>query len=256
MEFSLLSVRFRNTKDEVLLQRTNNINYCKGLEYLIDSINQSSNIDVEHDVQEVTENYNESNEYEIYTKIETHMSISASLYILNRQGTNILKDFYNKKLSSKDNKDITCPLDKIYLELVHCVNTNRIISDLYTNLISHLDNVLFDECGDLDTFFVKEEEYSLESLYYKQGSWVNELEWNEPHVFEFSKSNDLDEGECMYLLVFFEKYMSLLSKVEEEFNNQRLHDCVVRMRDKMTACHYILKCVLESLVEKDSIHHS
>lgn len=263
MDFLLLGLRLKNSEEEITLRNnvlvtsTNNTLFKvieaqtspkldDGLVVNNDSVeNVVNNDSVENDADDV----NDCDEYEIYTKIEVHMSISASLYILNRQGNDILYEIGNKKIQRTDNKIV----EKIYTELGHCINTNRIFSDLYTNLISHLDDVLFEECGDLDTFYVKEDEYTLESLYYKQGSWVNELEWNEPQVFEFNNSADIDEGECMYLLMFLNRYLSLLYKIEKELVSMKSHMCIEKMRGKMMFVHDILTSMIDSSLLRENL---
>jgi hypothetical protein len=112
---------------------------------------------------------------------------------------------------------------------------------------------MFEECGELDSFYVKEEEYTLESLYYKQGSWVCELEWDEQQVFIFTNRKGFDEGECMYLLMYIMKYMNLLTNIENEYNNIKLKACIDKIKDKLRSIHYIIQNNLEEHVEIDDI---
>jgi hypothetical protein len=257
MEFSLLGLRLKDTKDEITLSH-NVFTPCSTIVHVL-SINEEHGDVEDSDVEEgdvdrgdVEEGDVICGEYDLYSKIETHMSFSASLYILNRQGVAILKELDAKKVNRNDQKVVNNVAGRIYTELLQCINMNRIITDLYTNLISHLDDVLFNECGELDTFYVKEEEYTLESLYYKQGSWVDEIEWHEPQVFLFSKSDDIDEGECMYLLMFLNKYLSLLSKIEKEYDHHKLHSCLEKVCCKLTTAHNTLTDELASFMEEST----
>lgn len=268
MDFFILGLRLRNAKDEISLTNTSigsvpsldaiaSLSLCKDGNNLdecslvsqdnVESVPLPSSI---KDASETSdEDIDEHCEYEIYTKIETHMSISASLYILNRQACDILKDLDTKKVIKKEQKVYASDVGRIYLELLPCVNNNRMVCDMYTNLISLLDDVLFEECGEMDTFYVKEDEYTLESLYYKQGSWVTEIEWNAPQVFEFTKSHQLDEGECMYMLMFLNKYLSLLDKIEGEYKRQlKLQVCIGKLREKMQVAHGIVSKMLVDLM--------
>jgi hypothetical protein len=261
MEFSLLGLRLKDTKDEISL--SNNIfSSCSTIIQVLSVPKENHG-----DVQELDDDGDVDGdvggdvggdvdvtcgEYDMYSKIETHMSFSASLYILNRQGVAILKELDTKKVKRNDQKVVINVVGRIYMELLHCINANRIISDLYTNLISQLDNVMFDECGELDTFYVKEEEYTLESLYYKQGSWVDEIEWHEPQFFLFNMSVDIDEGECMYLLMFLKKYLSLLSMIQKEYDHHKLHSCLEKIRYKLTNAHNILVDELCTFMEQST----
>lgn len=261
MEFSLLGLRLKDTKEEIPLFN-NVLTPCSSINDIVSLPSNKNNGDVcEHqcdfggDVEHGNVTHDDCGdvtcgEYDLYTKIETHMSFSASLYILNRQGVAILQELEAKKVTRKDQKVVADVPGKIYTEMVQCVNVNRISSDLYTSLLSLLDDVLFDECGELDTFYVKEEEYTLESLYYKQGSWVDEIEWHEPQYISFNKSVDIDEGECMYMLMFLKKYLSLLVKIENEYDNHKLHACLDKLRFKLTTAHDVLVDVLETFMKE------
>lgn len=285
MSFSILGIRLKNSKNEIQLSDMDNkdgntlIDNCVNLldilgnnEETLNDINineeflcvdenrtktdhDSLNIKMEHD--NISSIESEDGEYELYSKIENHMSISASLYILNRQGTDILKNIYKQKISSRidevpKNKDLT-NIQRVYNEMEYIVNQNRVCNDIYTSLISVLDDVMFEECGELDSFFVKEDEYRLESLYYKPGSWVDELEWEEQQVFQFSNTTKFDEGECMYLLMYVNKYLNLLSKIEYEYTNTKLKSCLDKFKNKLRNIHYVVSYVLKECVEFDNI---
>lgn len=253
MEFSLLGLRLKDTKEEIPLSNPKFAPCLSMLHVLSIPQGVDENDEMNEPIDECEDDVNSDivcGEYELYSKIETHMSFSASLYILNRQGVAILKELDANKVTRKDQKVVVNVSGKVYTELHQCINSNRIVSDLYTNLISHLDDVLFEECGELETFYVKEEEYTLESLYYKQGSWVDEIEWHEQQRFSFNKSVDIDEGECMYLLMFLNKYLSLLSKIKKEYDHQKLHTCLEKIECKLNNVHNILVDVLETFLKE------
>lgn len=260
MSFCILGIRLKNSRNEIEFnEQSKDKNILSILEAQKDNENQNIIIvdDKEHDIISIADAddmFNEMNsetgEYEIYSKIETHMSISSSLYILNKQGTEIMKNIHKYKLlSHKDNKEV----QRVYNEMEYFINHNRACNDLYTDLINILDTVMFEECGEFDTFYVKEDEYTLESLYYKQGSWVSEIEWNNYQNFTFSNNKSLDEGECMYLLMYIIKYINLLSNIESEYNNIKLKACIEKMKDRMRNMHYLVQQRLEKFVENDIV---
>jgi hypothetical protein len=256
MTFCILGIRLKNSRNEIELSEQSKYNNIINLLEIeedtlqIDNLEQdiinSVNVDI---VDEMTSS-SEDGEYEIYSKIETHMSISSSLYILNKQGIDIMKNIHKYKLiSSKNNTEV----QRVYNEMEYFINHNRACNDLYTDLINVLDAVMFEECGELDSFYVKEDEYTLESLYYKQGSWVSEIEWSNNQIFTFSNNNSFDEGECMYLLMYIIKYLNLLSRIETENKNIKLKACTDKMKDKMRNMHYIVQKALEHLMEDDNV---
>lgn len=260
MSFYILGIRLKDSRHEIKLNEQSKDNK------IITLINENSanhdTLQVSHQEQELINNADTNNmidemasssedgEYEIYSKIETHMSISSTLYILNKQGIDVMKNIQQYKLSSsKTNTEV----QRVYNEMEYFINHNRICNDLYTELINVLDAVMFEECGELDSFYVKEDEYTLESLYYKQGSWVSEIEWNNNQTFNFSSNKSFDEGECMYLLMYIIKYLNLLSTIGNKYKNIKLTTCIEKMKDKMINVHYILQNTLEGLIEDDNV---
>lgn len=252
MSFCILGIRLKNSKSEIELNEQSKDKSISNL--IIQDATENNNVTEQNDndVSDKTSDIlsSEDGEYEIYSKIETHMSISSSLYILNKQGIDIMKNIHQYKLLSCKH---TTEVQRVYNEMECFVNHNRTCNDLYTELINILDAVMFEECGELDSFYVKEYEYTLESLYYKQGSWVSELEWNNEQSFHFSNNNIFDEGECMYLLMYIIKYLNLLSTIENEYNNIKLKTCIDKLKDKMRNMHYVIQNRLEELIDNDVI---
>ncbi len=265
MAFSILGIRFKNSKDEQFLSIENNDLSLNLYEILNNKHNVNENTNITCQDLMITDNADginfdkvdkaisessssEDGEYELYSKIETHMSISSSLYILNLQGVNMMKSIQKDKLTHNDTN-----VQRVYNELECIVNENRVSSDLYTNLLNTLDAVMFEECGELDTFYVKDDEYTLESLYYKQGSWVCELEWEEQQIFNFSNSKGFDEGECMYLLMYVVKYINLLTSIENQYNNIKLITCVDKLKDRLRNVYYVVQNLLETYLGEDNM---
>lgn len=251
MSFCILGIRLKNSKNEIELNEQSKDDNISNL-LANDNIISDPKPHVAEMIDEliISSSSSEDGEYEIYSKIETHMSISSSLYILNKQGIDIMKSIHQYKLlSSRQNTEVR----RVYNEMEYFINHNRACNDLYTDLINVLDDVMFEECGELDSFYVKEDEYTLESLYYKQDSWVSEIEWNNNQVFTFSKNNSLDEGECMYLLMYVIKYLNLLSTIENKYKNVKLKTCIDKMKDKMRNMHFVIQNKLEGLIEHDNI---
>lgn len=266
MSFCILGIRLKNSRNEIELNEKSKENNIISLLEIKDTTNIESQdtIQVSHQEQDIinTIDINASNmnddmisssedgEYEIYSKIETHMSISSTLYILNKQGVEIMKNIQKYKLSpNRKNTEV----QRVYNEMEYFINNNRACNDLYTDLINILDAVMFEECGELDSFYVKDDEYTLESLYYKQGSWVSEIEWSSNQIFTFSEDKNFDEGECMYLLMYVIKYLNLLSTIENEYKNIKLKTCINKMKDKMRNMHFVLQNTLEKLIEDDNV---
>jgi hypothetical protein len=170
-------------------------------------------------------------EYAIYSMIEAHMNISLSLYQVNKEGQEILREIGTKKLKltpttilasklKRPTYSSTSPTSMIslYQNLTDIVNFNRTAADVYTDLLSMLDDAMFAESHHMETFYVDETEYTLESMYYKQETWVSELEWHDKAHYQFTKNIGLDLGECSHVLMFLNNYQDVLNKIKEHMD--------------------------------------
>lgn len=227
----LLGIRFKNTKSTCNLN-TNNFAKLSLLD--IQNIISPSTSPPDRKIMQPLHSQVEFtqdtiDEYAIYTMIENHMNISAELYRLNKEGQEIIKEIGTKKLkltplaiiSSKVKKPISTDsvstdVFSLYMGLVDIVNFNRTCADAYTDLISMLDNVMFSESHDMNTFYVNEKTYNLESLYYKQETWMSEIEWYKKQTFIFSNQPTFDLGECSHILMFLNDYHDILKKISED----------------------------------------
>jgi hypothetical protein len=89
---------------------------------------------------------------------------------------------------------------------------------------------MFSESHNIDTFYVEETEYNLEALYYRQETWVGQLEWHEKEQYLFHTSKSLDLGECSHILLFLNRYLDVLHRIQEQMDT---HDKVVGHVDKL-----------------------
>jgi hypothetical protein len=74
---------------------------------------------------------------------------------------------------------------------------------------------MFAESHHMETFYVDETEYTLESMYYKQETWVSQLDWHNKEHYHFTKNIGLDLGECSHILMFLNNYQDVLGKIKE-----------------------------------------
>lgn len=202
-------------------------------------------------------------EYSIYTMIENHMNISSSLYRLNKEGQDILKEIGMKKLkltplaivASKTKKPMILPtvssdIVSLFMRLVDIVNFNRTCADAYTDLLSMLDDAMFAESHNMDTFYVDETEYSLESLYYKQETWVNELEWYKKEIFMFNNQPSFDLGECSHVLMFLNDYQDTLKRISEDIKcSEKVLAHTDKVSMKITLTRNAMYKLLENLLK-------
>jgi hypothetical protein len=185
-------------------------------------------------------------EYCLYSRVETHMNISMSLYMLNKQGIEILQELETKKLNIPLNsshnikkKEATTfasistvhhRLSALYQSLINIVTYNKYHTHPYTELLNLLDSMLFDECSEVEQFYVNEDGYNLENIYYKQEAWISELEGRETVKFLFSEAIDIQLGESSYIVMYLKKYIGLLDMILATFENERIEETVSKFR--------------------------
>lgn len=191
-------------------------------------------------------------EYEAYTQVENHMNISIALYMLNKQCLSIIRDLEKaksiyKKKSLQSNDD----LSRIYNNLNTIVNSHRLNVDYYTTLLNHLDEVMFEGCRGVDCFYVNDESYNLECMYYNHENWIREIEWHDMQSYHFMEGTSLDIEESMYILMTLDKYSHTLKKIKSDFvNNVDLQLIVRKMLDKITECTSILRPLIDHDIER------
>lgn len=274
----LLGIRFKNAKSEFdLMQiqknKTSDLNtkhFAKLSLLDIQRIISPSTSPCEKQVDmhfaitasQIAQTTHRNDEYSIYTMIENHMNISSSLYRLNKEGQDILKEIGTKKLkltplaiiASKTKKPVVLPsvpkdVVSLFMRLVDIVNFNRTCADAYTELLSMLDDALFSESHDMDTFYVDETEYSLESLYYKQETWVSELDWYKKELFMFNNQPSFDLGECSHILMFLNDYQETLKKISEDIEcSEKVLAHTDKVSMKITLTRNAMYALLENLL--------
>ena len=172
-----------------------------------------------------------------------------SLYMLNKQGIEILQELEAKKLNipssnsyNSKKRDATTfaslstvhhRLSALYQSLISIVTYNKYHTHPYTELLNFLDNMLFDECSEVEQFYVKEDGYNLENIYYKQETWISELEGRETVKFLFSEVIDIELGESSYIVMYLKKYIGLLDMIIATFEDKRIEETVSKFRHKL-----------------------
>jgi hypothetical protein len=302
LQIDLQALSMGSLKDLLIASTEATLTTTSHVDILSEDVNANSNVnmnscvadhcvfnDGEHDNKSVYSDSTESsdfsivdNEYYRYSRIESHMNISMSLYSLNKEGQDILKELEHSKLHvtsskrrlsnneqhmsfpkhygsakhllmgtpspSRDvDRDVQCigdmnnSLIAVYQVLNTLINYNRMNYDTYVELLNILDNVLFDECDGIEEFFVKESSYSLESMYYKQDTWIPELEWYSKPPFIFKNDKHLDLGENSYLLLYFNRYIGLMDMIQSSFDNTKVKDVSDKIKSKLHSAINVVK---------------
>lgn len=173
-----------------------------------------------------------SDEYEIYGKIEEHMALSIELHCLQKQTQSIIASLVKYKPSMLKANNIY----SVLRDVIHVVN--------FATLINALDEVLFNDCGKFETFWVQDKEYNLESLYYKQESWTDDILGMDTQSFAFNQGSTLNIDEGMFLIMMCNRWLKCLSKANTISENRQLCAVTSRFVKKVEHC---LDCIFDNL---------
>jgi hypothetical protein len=163
-------------------------------------------------------------EYAIYCKIEQHMDLSVDLHYLHKQTQSILTCLSKSKPS--------LPKTNIVPTLLSYI-TNSLN---YAALINELDDILFNDCGCFDTFWVQDREYKLESLYYKQESWSDDISSHNVQPFKFNDDPSIALDEGVFLIMICDKWMKCLETASRISEGAKLTPTVTRFAKKVEQC--------------------
>jgi hypothetical protein len=273
----ILGIRLRNKKNEISLSDIK-FDDIMPLCLSCDRKSNLSNLETDEIIIKYAKKIDQPNnnckveddEYNLYTRVEYHMKVSMSLYMLNRQGQDILKEVGVKKLGLPLNHIVSGTFPQafvvkrrengkmqpnkaltIYQNMRDIVNFNRINSDVYVELLNQLDEVLFNECKDIDMFYVKEDSYSLESLYYKQESWISEVEWQDNQIFAFVEGETFDVVEITHLLMYLGKISSSYKSLLDRFQYHKIRETLTKILHKVDCCLNLVNSMLMNMLEDD-----
>lgn len=270
-ELFITGIRFKDSKEEIniskevpSLQHIHNYNSLSEIQEAQEECDCHS--EAASDVSDTS--HSTDTEYYLYSRVETHMNISMSLYMLNQQGIEILQELETKKLNiistssynSKKKEATTFAsistvhhrLSALYQSLINIVMYNKYHTHPYTELLNLLDNMLFDECSEVEQFYVKEDGYNLENIYYKQETWISELEGREIVRFLFSDAIDMELGESSYIVMYLKKYIGLLDMIVATFENPKIEETTSKFRHKLNTALIIAEEWLINKLMSDS----
>jgi hypothetical protein len=264
----IIGIRFKDTKNDIILDKsdTKNIISLQNMAYLKESQRKTyhSKKGNSHDnlIRYKNDTYECCDEYMIYSKIEQHMNISRILYFLNNQGKEIIEELaikkfklsvfvLNKQIGKQKHNDKNEVLKLLYQNIYDIVNFNRLCPNLYTELLNLLDETLFEVNKTIEFFYVHDDVYSLESMYYRQDTWINRIEWKTVQEFIFSESNALDLGECSHIALFISTYQNVINIIKFELASSiKLKALLDIFEKKLNRAENIIKSMLNMLLSE------
>ncbi len=156
---------------------------------------------------------NESyNQYIGYTNIERHMKIAVELFELEQKGNNLYKELLEKKCKmGKKNSELNVQ-DIIYV-LIKLIKPNKFCTNYYASLQYYLDELLFIDSKEINSFIIEDNNYPLKDIYFNS-NWKQELN-NHPKL---DNIDYLNNEELMLFLCYFETYADFLQRLKNVIN--------------------------------------
>lgn len=154
-------------------------------------------------------------QYTEYDKIESHMELSRTMFLIDKKGKHILSQFDLKKFERKKRTGANVfseDVNKIYTTLVTILNVNKFSPRLYISLQHYMEELLFREVSNHTKFYIEDDEFELTRLYFDQSSWIRD---QDIQPFQLDTSPVLDSSESMCLVCFLKEYEDFLFTIEE-----------------------------------------
>lgn len=152
-------------------------------------------------------------DHDEYNKIESHISLSKSIYELDMKGRHIINEFIEKKnIGKKRNGSFIFSesMNVVYNNLMYCLSLKRL--RLYFCLQYFLDEVMYHEINKTDKFYIEDNAYNISEIYFGQENWIYDVVIQK---FNFDKENDLNMNEAMYLICYLKEFDQCLLNIEE-----------------------------------------
>lgn len=176
-----------------------------------------------------------NDEYSLYCKVEEHMDLSIDIHYVHKQTQSVLSSLLKAKPSLAKSNIIYNALRDV---------TNQLN---FAALVNELDEALFNDCGTIDTFWVQDKEYKLESLYYKQESWSDDVSLQNIQPFKFNEEPHITLDEGMFLIMICDKWFKCLQTALTISDSMKLSVNVNRFHKKIENC-------MDSIVDQMSMY--
>ena len=209
-----------------------------------------------------TEDNNIFSEYEEYTKLEQHMSLSKSLYTLDKKGCYLIEEITKKKNqgtrtrrgSSTTSYIFTDDISIIHNNIMNCLSVKRL--KMYFCLQYFLDELLYHEVKKSSNFYIEDNSYNIAKIYFGQNEWITDIFIQN---FQFYQTSTLNINEAMYLVCYLKDFDRFLLDIEEYIKpfkdikriKNKLHDIIHRIRFRHQNIWGILVNIINQNISRD-----
>lgn len=207
------------------------------------------------------------NQYDIYTRIEKHISFGIRLFLIDRKGKHIINEIKLKKNKEPNGKEssgkniLSSDMKKLTRALISILNVKKFTPRLYLSLIYFLDELLFKDTNKYtgNKFYIEDNEYELTKLYFDPEAWIIE---KEIQCYSLDKSSSIDLTEAMCLICFLREYDDFLLDIDcyvrEHCNDDKrlrkgFHKTNEKIRCKLKLIWDLVLNVIQNTIQNDVI---
>lgn len=153
----------------------------------------------------------ERTDYREYVSIERHLVYSRQLASLNFVGKQLLREIEKKKNINGRKKLLPC-VYYLYHILGTVVKPRVLCNNLYSSLLYFLDELLFHEVKNLNSFVIEDDSYPLSFVYFNTEDWCPE----DHQGFVLDKGATINESEAHLINSFVEDYEVFILLLERD----------------------------------------
>jgi hypothetical protein len=197
-----------------------------------------------------------------YDDLQRHIAFSKELYVLNRVGRNILREFADKKavrVKRSGAAELEDEVDKVYHAISNTVATDSFSSKPGNELAYNLDELLMHQTPDIDTFFYNDETYNTTRMYYAQHEWVSDIDDRQLDVL-LDASTAFSDNDAAFLVCFLRQYDAFIDRLDAyatELETRvvaagKLRASLRGIKRRHANAHAVLQAALESILASDS----
>lgn len=202
------------------------------------------------------------NQYDIYTRIEKHVSFGMRLFLIDKKGKHIIDEINLKKneVVTNGKSALSSEMKKLTRTLISILNVKKFTPRLYLSLIYFLDELLFKDTSKyVGKFYIEDNEYELTKLYFDPEAWISD---KEIQCWTLDKSSTLDLTEAMCLICFLREYDDFLLDIDcyvrehckdDKRLRQGFHKTNEKIRCKLKLVWDLVLNVIQTTIQNDVI---
>lgn len=172
-------------------------------------------------------------EYEI---IQKHMYFSRKLYEINALGKHLIEEIDSKKCFRGPRggcKILHEPTQHIRDSISNIVKPYVLYNNIYSSLVFFLDELLFLQVQNINSFQIDDDIYPLSFMYFNQDEWIKDWCLQE---FTIDECPIMTEFDSLMLIIFIETYeefaieiMDYIVRIRPECQDKRLRRKIIKL---------------------------